>query len=236
MLFRKKNSGFFKKTLLSWMVAFHGVIISFAEVPGVTDKTASLLLRMVERAPVIDGNLSDPCWKNSPVAKDFIQRQPNEGQPVTEKTEVRVCRDDRTLFIGVRCFDSQPQNIAAKVMQRDAPAKGDDYFFILLDPYRRGREGYYFRSNPNGAKGEGLINFPISGLPGRNGRGRICYVFLLGNTWYNRRSEKKPGIWPLLPGIKRPVGFSAKLYCPEKKPDCPGYGFHRINVRRGTSG
>ena len=47
-------------------------------------------------------------------------------------------------------------------MQRDATVKGDDYFFVLLDPYRRGREGYYFRSNANGAKGEGLINSDIS--------------------------------------------------------------------------
>jgi hypothetical protein len=162
MLFREKNSGFFKNTLLIWMVAFHGEVITFAEVPVVTGKPSTLFLRKVEQAPVIDGNLSDPCWKNAPLAKDFIQRQPDEGQPVTEKTEVRVCRDEHTLFIGVRCFDSQPQKIAAKVMQRDASVKGDDYFFILLDPYQRGREGYYFRSNPNGAKGEGLINSDIS--------------------------------------------------------------------------
>ena len=126
MLFREKNSGFFKNTLLIWMVAFHGEVITFAEVPVVTGKPSTLFLRKVEQAPVIDGNLSDPCWKNAPLAKDFIQRQPDEGQPVTEKTEVRVCRDENTLFIGVRCFDSQPQKIAAKVMQRDASVKGDD--------------------------------------------------------------------------------------------------------------
>ena len=158
MLVREKITRFLRKTLSVWVVAFYVAIVSFAQVPATTDKTASLFLRKVERAPVIDGNLTDPCWAKAPIAKDFIQRQPNEGEPVTEKTEVRVCRDEHTLFVGVRCFDSQPQKIAAKVMQRDASVKGDDYFFILLDPYRRGREGYYFRSNPNGAKGEGLIN------------------------------------------------------------------------------
>ena len=111
----------------------------FADVPSSASQTASLFIRKVERAPVIDGNLSDSCWLTAPVAKDFIQRQPNEGQPASEKTEVRVCRDERNLFIGVRCFDSQPNKIAAKVMQRDATVKGDDYFFVLLDPYRRGR-------------------------------------------------------------------------------------------------
>ena len=162
MLVRQKGMRVLRKTLSAWFFSFAGMVVSFADIPPSPAKTASLLIRKVEHAPVIDGNLSDPCWMSAPVAKDFVQRQPNEGQPVTEKTEVRVCRDDRTLFIGVRCFDSQPRDIAAKVMQRDATVKGDDYFYVLLDPYRRGREGYYFRSNPNGAKGEGLINSDIS--------------------------------------------------------------------------
>ncbi|SVD01144.1 uncharacterized protein METZ01_LOCUS353998, partial [marine metagenome] len=84
--------------------------------------------------------------------------RPEEGALATEKTEVRICRDEKALYIGVRCFDSQPDKIRAGVMQRDAPVKGDDYFFVLLDPFKRGREGYYFRTNPNGAKGEALIN------------------------------------------------------------------------------
>ena len=85
------------------------------------------------------------------MAKDFRQRRPEEGAPATERTEVRICRDDRALYIGARCFDSQPDKMRAGVMQRDAPVRGDDYFFILLDPFQRSREGYYFRTNANGA-------------------------------------------------------------------------------------
>ena len=117
-----------------------------------------LTIPKVEQAPKIDGKLDDDCWAKGAVAKDFLQRRPEEGEPATEKTEVRICRDDRALYIGARCFDSQPDKIRAGVMQRDAPVKGDDYFFILLDPFQRSREGYYFRTNPNGAKGEALIN------------------------------------------------------------------------------
>ena len=113
---------------------------------------------LVDQGPVLDGKLDDPCWMGLPVIKDFRQRRPNEGVPGTEKTEVRLCRDAHVLFIGVRCFDSQPDQIRAGVMQRDAPVRGDDYFFILIDPFSRGRDGYYFRTNANGAKGEALIN------------------------------------------------------------------------------
>ncbi|MBG29875.1 MAG: hypothetical protein CMI31_07730 [Opitutae bacterium] len=112
----------------------------------------------IAQAPKIDGKLDDACWAKAAVAKDFLQRRPEEGEPATEKTVVRICRDDEVLYIGARCFDSQPDKIRAGVMQRDAPVKGDDYFFILLDPFQRSREGYYFRTNANGAKGEALIN------------------------------------------------------------------------------
>ncbi len=117
-----------------------------------------LTIPKVDQAPKIDGKLDDDCWTKASVAKDFLQRRPEEGAPATEKTVVRICRDDKVLYIGARCFDSQPDKIRAGVMQRDAPVRGDDYFFILLDPFQRGREGYYFRTNPNGAKGEALIN------------------------------------------------------------------------------
>ena len=117
---------------------------------------------LIEQGPVLDGKLDDPCWKGLPVIKDFRQRRPNEGMPETEKTEVRICRDADFLFVGVRCFDSQPDQIRAGVMQRDAPVRGDDYFFILIDPFSRGRDGYYFRTNANGAKGEALINSDMS--------------------------------------------------------------------------
>ncbi|MFL2928144.1 MAG: DUF5916 domain-containing protein [Opitutales bacterium] len=113
-------------------------------------------------SPAIDGALNDECWKELKIIKDFRQRRPNEGEPATEKTEVRICRNDKTLFIGVRCFDSQPEKIRAGVMQRDATVKGDDYFFVLIDPFGRSREGYYFRTNANGAKGEALINSDMS--------------------------------------------------------------------------
>lgn len=157
----KMDKRFGTKAFLVCLLACRVLSGLSAQTTASGGKALSLLLHEVRQAPVIDGNLSDPCWKKAPVARDFIQRQPNEGEPATEKTEVRVCRDRKTLFIAVRCFDSQPDKIAAKVMQRDASVKGDDYFFILLDPFRRGREGYYFRSNANGAKGEGLVNSDI---------------------------------------------------------------------------
>ncbi|NBU86106.1 MAG: hypothetical protein EBS13_02110 [Verrucomicrobia bacterium] len=127
-----------------------------------TNELTDLYVEKVLNSPVIDGELNDECWEELKIIKDFRQRRPNEGEPATEKTEVRICRNDKTLFIGVSCFDSQPEKVRAGVMQRDASVKGDDYFFVLIDPFGRSREGYYFRTNANGAKGEALINSDMS--------------------------------------------------------------------------
>lgn len=38
----------------------------------------------------IDGVVDEPAWLAVEPFTDFVQRDPNEGQPVSEKTEVRI--------------------------------------------------------------------------------------------------------------------------------------------------
>jgi hypothetical protein len=45
----------------------------------------------------IDGLLNEPAWSFSQPATNFLQEQPNEGEPASEKTEVRVLFDDKNL-------------------------------------------------------------------------------------------------------------------------------------------
>ena len=42
------------------------------------------------REVVLDGRLGDPLWKDAPVLDRFTQQAPDEGQPATEPTEIRV--------------------------------------------------------------------------------------------------------------------------------------------------
>lgn len=111
-----------------------------------------------ETPPIIDGKLDDDCWEKIQPVGDFTQRNPDEGEPASEATEVRVCFDAKNLYISFRNSDSQIEKINRSVMQRDARAKADDYVFVVLDPFRRGKEGYYFRINANGARGDGKID------------------------------------------------------------------------------
>ena len=52
----------------------------------------------VERAPTIDGVFDDEAWAIAPVFSGFVQRDPEEGAPATERTEVQLAYDDEALY------------------------------------------------------------------------------------------------------------------------------------------
>ena len=111
----------------------------------------------LEEKPDIDGDLSDPVWKKAAVIQNLTQMYPNELSAPSEKTEIRICFDSRNFYFSFKCWDRAPEKINASVMQRDQTVGPDDYIYILLDPYQTGREGFYFRLNANGAKGDGKV-------------------------------------------------------------------------------
>src|ERR1043166_5127973 len=47
---------------------------------------------VVARAPVIDGRLDDAAWAAAVPLAGFMQRELHEGQPVSERTEVRIVK------------------------------------------------------------------------------------------------------------------------------------------------
>ena len=73
-------------------------------------------------APTIDGDvLGDPAWAQATPITTFWQEQPNEGQPASERTEVRVIFTADTLYIGAVMHDSDPSGIIVSDARRDAP-------------------------------------------------------------------------------------------------------------------
>ena len=80
----------------------------------------------------LDGLLDEPEWDMVFPAKDFIQRDPIEGAPGTEKTEVSVIYDENNLYIGAMLFDSDPDGILAYQKRRDQSLRTDDRFMWIL--------------------------------------------------------------------------------------------------------
>ncbi|NOZ57736.1 MAG: carbohydrate binding family 9 domain-containing protein, partial [Calditrichaeota bacterium] len=111
----------------------------------------------VDQGPRIDGFLNDDCWKLADPAKGFLQREPQEGAPATEKTEVRIVYDGANLYFGIRCYDSEPEKIVATQLARDGDLDGDDHLSLVLDTYHDRRNAFYFSVNPLGARLDGYL-------------------------------------------------------------------------------
>ena len=71
--------------------------------------------------PELDGLVDEEVWKSVPPATAFVQQNPDEGAPATERTEVRVAFDERNLYFGIVCFDREPENIVVTQNRRDGP-------------------------------------------------------------------------------------------------------------------
>ena len=121
-----------------------------------------------ESSPLrVDGLLDEAAWRLAPAASGFRQQEPFEGEPATEITEVRVVFDDATLYVGVLARDSSPDEVIARILQRDKlmemgfddiPAfTGDDAIVIVLDPFHDHRNAVVLGTNPNGAEFDALI-------------------------------------------------------------------------------
>ncbi|MEM7231544.1 MAG: DUF5916 domain-containing protein [Planctomycetota bacterium] len=123
---------------------------------AVSDRPSLRAVR-VETGPTIDGRMDDDAWKSAPIGGPIPQYVPKMGVPMTEPTEFRVVYDDEAIYVGVWCFDSEPDKIRARVMTRDADLFVDDYLIVVLDTFLDRRNGYYFVINPNGARRDGLV-------------------------------------------------------------------------------
>jgi hypothetical protein len=111
----------------------------------------------------LDGRLDEAFWSKAVPAADFIQIDPANGMPATERTEVRILYDREALYLGVTCFDSEPDRWIGWQLRRDERAFSDDQFTWTIDTFLDGRTGYFFEMNPSGLMADALM-----GLNGDN--------------------------------------------------------------------
>ena len=133
------------------------------------DATAPLLIRepgggvMVRATRIveeirIDGRLDEAVYSLVPSITGFIQQEPNEGAPATEKTEAWILYDDKNLYFACRCWDEHPERIVANDMRRDsANLNQHDSFGVQLDPFHDGRSGYMFYMSPIGGMRDAAV-------------------------------------------------------------------------------
>jgi len=106
----------------------------------------------------IDGRLDDSDWERAQPAKDFLQKDPDEGKPATEPTEVRFLYDDDALYVGARMFDSEPSKIAKRLTRRDGDTDGiADRIIVGIDAHHDKLTGSLFWVSAAGSVGDGVL-------------------------------------------------------------------------------
>ncbi len=102
-------------------------------------------------APKIDGVLNEAEWKFAQPVTDFTQRDPDEGKPATERTEVRILYDNDALYFGCIMYDSEPSKIVARLARRDDEVESD-VLSIRIDSYHDHQTAFEFTILASGVK------------------------------------------------------------------------------------
>jgi len=105
----------------------------------------------------LDGLLEDYDWAQCKIYSEFIQREPHNGQPASEKTELKILFDEDNLYLGIKCFDDNPTEIIANEMRRDNILLNNDAVEIFIDSYHDHKNAFYFSTNALGAQHDGII-------------------------------------------------------------------------------
>jgi len=107
----------------------------------------------VSDPPHVDGRLDEAVWQRALVIDDFVQRQPREGAPASERTEVRILYTPTHLYLGFRAFDKRPDAMVATARKRDDfSVVENEQFALAIDSYDDGRNGFWFSTNPLGVR------------------------------------------------------------------------------------
>jgi hypothetical protein len=102
----------------------------------------------------LDGKLDEPIWQAAPPATGFRQNQPKEGEPATQRTEVRFAFDGAALYVGARMFDTDgAAGVKTRLVRRDANPNSD-YFQVIFDTYHDHIGRLFFLVNPSGVKND----------------------------------------------------------------------------------
>lgn len=120
-------------------------------------KPDTLTSHYTEEKIILDGILNENSWNEAIKISNFTQREPNEGNPVSEPTFAAVLYNKQKLYIGLWAYDSNPKKIIAKDMARDGRWGSSDNFEIIISPFNDNRNAYLFVVNPNGARGDAII-------------------------------------------------------------------------------
>ena len=115
-----------------------------SDVEGGYDHESAPVARAVQTGEslTVDGLLEEEIWLQASPISEFLQTLPFEGEPVTQRTEVRIIYDEDAIYIGAQLSDRNP--VTTRLARRDSQLGDSDSFVFLIDSYHDHETGYMF--------------------------------------------------------------------------------------------
>jgi len=130
---------------------FFSFLSSLLADSGETERRIYTALKSNPRPPVIDGIIDDPIWVKACCGDSFVQVEPHEGVSPTERTNFKMCYDNKNLYVLIVAYDNTPSQIISMMARRDDIHRCD-LVGIVLDTYFDKRTAFEFTVNPAGIK------------------------------------------------------------------------------------
>ncbi|ARN79062.1 hydrolase [Nonlabens spongiae] len=113
----------------------------------------------VATSPVIDGKPFEAFWNKIPVAKNFVMREPRNGEPErdTHKTKVKIAYDDNALYVAGYMYDNEPERILRQFSQRDNVFVQADLFEFHINTYNNQINQTRFFATSGNALGDAIV-------------------------------------------------------------------------------
>jgi len=139
------------------MILFCGMllILNIASGQPVLTKKAYKVTRITE-APLINGTINDDEWAPGEWDGDFIQYEPHDGKPASQKTEFKILFDENNLYVAIKAFDNSPDSIVKRVTRRDN-CDGDQVG-VAFDSYHDLRTAFVFFVSVAGTKADVIMS------------------------------------------------------------------------------
>ena len=141
----------FRLLLINTILIFTSAQLIYSQAPA-SSKPVMNAVRL-DKPFAINGKMDSPLWDSAPPVELKYEINPGDNAPATQKTIVRVMYDDKYLYFGFICYDTDPSQIRANITDRDNIFQ-DDFVIVGIDTYGDYQRAYELCVNPCGIIGD----------------------------------------------------------------------------------
>ena len=140
---------------------------------GVLTGRVTVRPRRTTTPPTVDGLLDDAVWSGAARITEFVQREPVDGAPATEDTDVYLAYDDTNLYLAFHARYEEPGIMRANRVDRDRAGFSDDTISVYFDTFLDQQRAYVFQVNGYGVQGDSIVSGGRGGGFSGGGRGGV---------------------------------------------------------------